>query len=94
VSRTWVQQVFLPLVPGVDSLLEPLQDQAEDAQVLFSVTVGSQGNDGIPAEGMAFRHNLYRSPKPTNISGVWQPRVQHSGYRAQIMARMLIGCLR
>ena len=34
VSRTWVQQVFLPLVPGVDSLLEPLRDQAEDAQVL------------------------------------------------------------
>ena len=33
VSRTWVQQVFLPLVPGVDSLLEPLQEQAEDAQV-------------------------------------------------------------
>ena len=32
VSRTWVQQVFLPLVPGVDSLLEPLQEQAEDAQ--------------------------------------------------------------
>ena len=33
VSRTWVQQVFLPLVPGVDTLLEPIQDQAEDAQV-------------------------------------------------------------
>ena len=25
-------QVFLPLVPGVDTLLEPLQEQAEDAQ--------------------------------------------------------------
>ena len=37
VSRTWIQQVFLPLVPGVDSLLEPLQEQAEDAQVWFSV---------------------------------------------------------
>ena len=24
--------MFLPLVPGVDTLLEPLQEQAEDAQ--------------------------------------------------------------
>ena len=35
VSRTWVQQVFLPLVPGVDTVLEPLQEQVEDASLVI-----------------------------------------------------------
>lgn len=32
VSRTWLQTVFFPLVPGVESLLEPLVEEAEDLQ--------------------------------------------------------------
>jgi len=40
-----------------------------------NVTVGSWGKGGILAEGMEFRHNLYRSPRPTDICRAWQPRV-------------------
>jgi len=29
--------------------------------------------------GMEFRHDLYRSLRPTDISGVWQPRVLQQG---------------
>jgi hypothetical protein len=31
VSRTWLQTVFFPLVPGVPTLLEPVEEQVEDA---------------------------------------------------------------
>ena len=71
VSRTWVQQVFLPLVPGVDSLLEPLQDQAEDAQVLQAgrVTISDlpcgacvfrQESDGAPQTGSRLQREISR----------------------------------
>jgi len=36
VSRTWLQTVFFPLVPGVDTLLEPVVETAEDVQQYVS----------------------------------------------------------
>ncbi len=36
------------------------------------VVVGSKGKGGIPAGGLRFRHNLYPSLGPADISRVWQ----------------------